>query len=284
MTDSIHQQRETLGNRLRELRLNAGLSGAELARRNEWHQTKISKIEYGRIKPSRDDIRAWCEHCDAVDEVPDLVASLENIKAAYLEWRKVLGTGTRRRQHALVSLSETSRIVRIYNPFFIPGFLQTAEYATGTLRNVSQFYQIPNDVEAGVAKRLERQQLLYRGNRRFHFLIGEQALHTTVSGADVMVGQLDRLLAVVGLPRVTLGIVPTVAELPFAPTNFSMFDNKIVLVEAITAELTVTQPREIKLYHRAFDTLAGLSVTGHAARELIGAALRIHGDRSIEDH
>lgn len=273
VTDSAHQQREALGGQLRALRLDAGLSGAELARRNKWHQTKVSKIEYGRIRPSRDDIRAWCEHCNAVDQVPDLIASLDNLNAAYLEWRKVLGTGTQRRQHALVNLTETSQIVRIYNPFFVPGFLQTAEYAAVVLQNVSKFYQTPNDVEAGVAKRLERQQLLYRGNRRFHFLIGEQALYTTVGADAVMIGQLDRLLAVTGLPRVTLAVVPAMAEILFAPTNFSMFDNKIVLVEAITAELTITQPREIKTYHQAFDTLAGQSVTGEGARALIRKAI-----------
>ncbi|MEV5649549.1 helix-turn-helix transcriptional regulator [Nocardia sp. NPDC052254] len=273
MTNSVDQQREALGARLRELRLTARLSGAELARRNQWHQTKVSKIEYGRIKPSRDDIHAWCRHCDATDHVPDLIASLENITTAHLEWRKVLGTGTKRRQHALVNLTEESEIIRIYNPQFIPGFLQTAEYAAGVLRNVSRFYRTPDDVDAGVAKRLERQQLLYRGIRRFHFLIGEQALYTTVGGTSVMTGQLDRLIAVTGLPRVTIGIVPATAEIPFAPANFSMFDTKIVLVEAITAELTVTQPREIKLYHQAFDTLVRLSVTGDAARELIHQAL-----------
>lgn len=273
VSSPIQQQREALGVRLRELRLTAGISGAELARRNGWHQTKVSKIEYGRIKPSRDDIRAWCTHCSALDQVPDLVASLENIKTAYLEWRKVLGTGTKRRQHALVNLTETSKIIRIYNPFFVPGFLQTAEYAARVLRNVSRFYQTPDDVEAGVAKRLERQQLLYRGNRKFHFLIGEQALYSTVGDAEVMIGQLDRLLAVSGLPRVTLGIVPATAEMPFAPTNFSMFDTKIVLVEAITAEITATQPQEIRLYHRAFEILAGQSATGERARLLIRRAL-----------
>jgi hypothetical protein len=52
-----------------------------------------------------------------------------------------------------------------------------------------------------------------------------------------------------------------------------MFDDRMVLVEAITAELKVTQPREIQLYRRAFDTLAGQSVTGDRARELIRKAL-----------
>ncbi len=98
-------------------------------------------------------------------------------------------------------------------------------------------------------------------------------MYTTVGTEGVMAGQLDRLLAVTGLPRVTLGIVPATAEIPFAPTNFSMFDRKIVLVEAIPAELTVTQPREIAIYARAFETLARQSLTGKDARALVGAAL-----------
>ncbi|WP_327149137.1 helix-turn-helix domain-containing protein [Nocardia sp. NBC_01329] len=273
VTGSIHQQREALGGRLRELRLDAGLSGAELARRSGWHQTKVPKIEYGKIKPSRDDIRSWCEHCNALDRIPDLVAGLDNIDAAYQEWRKVLGTGTKRRQHALVGLTEAAEIIRIYNPYFMPGFLQTAEYAAVVLQNVSSFYRTPGDIEAGVAKRLERQQLMYRGNRRFHLLIGEQALSTTVGGDPVMIGQLDRLLAVTGLPRVSFGIVSAAAEIPFPPTNFSMFDNTTVLVEGISAELTITQPREVDMYGRAFDILAMMSVTGDAARGLIRTAI-----------
>lgn len=88
-----------------------------------------------------------------------------------------------------------------------------------------------------------------------------------------MIGRLDRLLAITGLPRVTLGIVPAASEIPFPPTNFSMFDNTTVLVEGVSAELTITQPREIDVYGRAFDTLAEVSVTGEDARELIRAAL-----------
>ncbi len=82
-----------------------------------------------------------------------------------------------------------------------------------------------------------------------------------------------------GLPRVNFGIVPLNAELPMQLTNFVMFDERRVTVEAITAELTITQPREIKVYHRTFDILAGQSVTGEKARELIRRALEAqHGD------
>jgi Domain of unknown function (DUF5753) len=55
---------------------------------------------------------------------------------------------------------------------------------------------------------MERQQLLYRGDRRYNVILGEQALHTNIGGPDVMRGQLDRLLATMSLPRLNLGIIP----------------------------------------------------------------------------
>ncbi|MET8874201.1 helix-turn-helix transcriptional regulator [Nocardia sp. NPDC004604] len=56
MSDPLHQLREALGGRLRELRLNSGLTGTELAHLAGWHQTKVSKIEYGKTKPTDGDI------------------------------------------------------------------------------------------------------------------------------------------------------------------------------------------------------------------------------------
>jgi transcriptional regulator with XRE-family HTH domain len=273
VTSSLNQAKEALGARLRELRLDAGISGTELARRAGWHQTKVSKIEYGKTKPTDSDIQVWCVHTMSENQVPDLIATLRNIEAAWLEWRRVLGTGTKRRQQASIKLEANTEVMRIYHPFLIPGLLQTAEYAEGILRNVVEFQQVPDDVDQGVSKRMERQQILYRRHHLFHFVIGEQALHTTVGNDQTMIGQLDRLLAVVGMARVTLGIVPSDAPYRVSMTNFAIFDTERVMVETVTAELTVTQPREITQYGRAFDVLAGQSVTGEKARELICRAL-----------
>ncbi|MEU5763556.1 helix-turn-helix transcriptional regulator [Nocardia sp. NPDC047648] len=279
MTSSLDQAKEALGARLRELRLDAGVSGTELARRAGWHQTKVSKIEYGKTKPTDADIHAWCAHTGAENQIPDLIATLRNVEAAWLEWRRVLGTGTKRRQQASIKLEAKTEVMRVYHPFLIPGLLQTAEYAEGVLRSVVEFQQVPNDVDEGVSKRMERQQILYRRNHRFHFVIAEQALLTTVGNEQTMIGQLDRLLAVIGMPRVALGIVPAGSPYRVSMTNFTIFDNTRVMVETVTAELTVTQPREIAQYGRAFGVLAGQSVTGDAARELIRKALNARTPR-----
>jgi hypothetical protein len=88
-----------------------------------------------------------------------------------------------------------------------------------------------------------------------------------------MIGQLDRLLAVMSLPRVVLGIIPTGADY-LVPTNqFALHDNRLVQVETISAELTITPPREIALYAAAFDALHQQAVYGPAARNLITDAL-----------
>jgi transcriptional regulator with XRE-family HTH domain len=273
VTNSVHEQREALGKRLREIRKDAGLTGRQLAALAGWHESLVSKIETGNRTPTESQLHAYCTHTGTETQLADLIATVRNIESAYLEFKRLLHTGTGRRQQQSVALAEQSELMRIYEPVLIPGMLQTAEYAAAVLRRVTEFYRIPNDVDQGVSKRLEQQKVLYHGNHRFHILITEQSLATTVGDPEVMAGQLDRLLAVMGLPRVLFGIVPAGAEWLTPATNFVMFDDRMVMVEAITAELTITQPREIALYGRAFQTLAGQAVTGEAARGLIRTAL-----------
>ncbi|PSL01595.1 helix-turn-helix protein [Haloactinopolyspora alba] len=273
MTNSIHQAREALGQRLRDLRKDAGLTGRGLAVLAGWHSSKVSKIEYGRQTPSEEDIHAWCQHTGTGNQRADLIATVRNIEAMYVEWRRMLGTGTRRRQQASQTVEADTRLMRWYEPTLIPGLLHTAEYAEAVMRRVIAFYDIPDDLDAGVTARMERQQTLYRGDHRFHFIIAHQALLTTVGNDDVMIGQLDRLLAVMSLPRVAFGIIPPTAEYHVPANQFIMFDNRLVHVETISAELTISQPREIALYSRAFDELAKQAVVGEPARQLVTSAL-----------
>ncbi|WP_330252528.1 helix-turn-helix domain-containing protein [Nocardia sp. NBC_00565] len=273
VTNAARDAREALGQRLREIRRRAGLSGRQLAALADWHESKISKLEYGKLRASDADVRAYCAHAGAEDELADLLATLHNIDAAYMEMRRLLSTGTGRSQDKLVKLAEKTRLTRTYQNVLIPGILQTPEYARAILERSITRHRLPDDIDAGIAKRMERQQFLYHGDRRFHVLLAEQALLTTVGNDSVMIGQLDRLLVAAGLPRVTLGIVPAAAEIPQQTTNFVMFDDRMTTVETITAELTITQPREIATYGRTFDMLAELSVTGDIARALILAAV-----------
>ncbi|MEV5850463.1 Scr1 family TA system antitoxin-like transcriptional regulator [Streptomyces sp. NPDC051985] len=105
--------------------------------------------------------------------------------------------------------------------------------------------------------------------------LGEQALYSNFGGPEVMKGQLDRLLAVMRLPRLSLGIVPRAALTSIWQGNaFSMFDERLVLVETYSAEFSVAQPREVELYTKAFALLRQSAVYGGPVRDLISTAIQ----------
>ncbi|HEX7660633.1 MAG TPA: helix-turn-helix transcriptional regulator [Pseudonocardiaceae bacterium] len=275
MSDTVFQARQALGQRLRDIRNEAGLTGRDLAGLAGWHSSKISKIEYGKQAPTEDDIRVWCEHTGAQQQIPDLLATVRHLEAMYIEWRRMLAAGTRHRQRISVKLEAATTLMRWYEPHLVPGLLHTPDYATAILRKVIAFYNIPDDLEAGVATRMERQQILYRGDHRFHFILAQQALSTLVGDRGTMIGQLDRLLTVMTLPRVRLGIVPTWTSYEVPVNQFIMFDNRLVQIETISAELSITQPAEIALYNKAFTMLEQQAVYGKPARQLIDTALEV---------
>jgi transcriptional regulator with XRE-family HTH domain len=274
VSTQAQQAREAFGARLRDLRKDAGLTGRALADLTGWQLSKVSKIEHGKQNASEHDIREWCRRSNAEDQIPDLIATVRHIETMWLEWRRTLQTGVKVRQQRSLSLYRKTKVFRVYNPTVVWGTLQTAEYAAAVFRQVVDFFEIPDDIDAEVAARMERQQFLYRGDRRYHVLLGEQALHTNIGGPDVMRGQLDRLLASISLPRLNLGIIPLRSLYHIWPGNaFIMFDDRIVMVETYSAELTITQPRELALYAKAFALLNRSAVYGSPARALIAKAI-----------
>jgi len=272
-TSTVHKAREALGHRLRDVRRDAGLTGRGLAVLAGWHSSKVSKIEYGKQTPAEDDIRAWCRLCNAMNQADDLIVAVRDIEAMHVEWRRRLRTGTKARQEKSFSLEAETELMRWYEPVLVPGLLHTAEYATAVLRRVVAFYEIPDDVDAGVSARMERQQILYSPAHRFHFVIAQQALRTLVGDKSVMAGELDRLLSVMSLARIRLGIVPTGSPYVVPSNQFIIFDDRLVHIEAVSAEISVTQPREIELYLRAFTALAKSAVYGADARAIVMSEL-----------
>ncbi|MEV4124601.1 Scr1 family TA system antitoxin-like transcriptional regulator [Nocardia sp. NPDC049707] len=135
-----------------------------------------------------------------------------------------------------------------------------------TVMASSSFYRFPMASTDGVSKRLERNQLRYPWDHDFRIILAELTLHTDVAAGDVVVGRLDRLLAAMRVPRLSFGIVPMNAYCPAPSMNFVKYGDRMVLVEGSTAEPVITQPREIAIYARAFETFAGLAVIGAAAR------------------
>jgi len=271
---NVHEARNALGKRLRELRQQAGLSGRQLAESLSWPPSKISKLENGRQTPSDDDIRAWTRATNSEGETAALLASLHTLEVQHAEWQRVLRTGMRPRQNELAELDRKTRLFRAFEATVIPGLLQTAEYARARFAEGIRRLKLPNDINEAIQGRIQRQEILYRPDKRFHFVLTEAALRFRLCSPEVMLGQLDRLVSFSALPNVKLGIIGFDTQYATSPWHgFWLYDNEKVLVETFSAALDLRQPQEIELYSNAFEQLAAVAAYGRAARAIINRVI-----------
>ncbi|WP_067654902.1 helix-turn-helix domain-containing protein [Nocardia harenae] len=267
------EARRDLGTRLRGLRVSAHLRGYQLAEQAGWHPAKVSRIENGAQAVSEDDVTAWCRITGAEGELPDLLATVRNISAAWMEWRRIVGHGYASHQRRIGAMEDHAELLRGFDPQVFHGLLQTPDYARALLAAGMEFLGTERDLDAAVAARVERQRVLRQGRHRFCLLVGEQALRTTVGADAVMAGQLRHVLGLMELPRLVFGVVPGRALYFRRLTDFVLYGPRKVLVETITAESAITQPREIALYERVFARLAEQAVYGDDARMLVASEL-----------
>jgi transcriptional regulator with XRE-family HTH domain len=256
--------------RLRALRTQAGLSGKELAARNRWQQSKVSRLENGRQMPSPADVGAWAQTCGAdAETIQALLQLLSDVQAAQLDWKRRMRRGQEDVQLSYNQLVQEARLVRHFETTYVPGLLQTAEYARRVLSEMVVLHGLSvEDVAAAVATRMQRQQLLYDDAKSFEFILAEPVLHWMLCPPQVMRGQLDRLQTVIGVPNIRFGILPMNAQLKTAPQNaFQIYDD-LAIVETFVGE-TTHRDDESATYARVMDRLWDEAVTGEGARQLI---------------
>ncbi len=270
---NVHETRTALGKRLRELRSSAGISGRRLAESLSWPPSKVSKLENGRQTPTDDDIRDWTRVTGSVAETEALLASLHTLEVQHAEWQRVMRTGLRPRQQALIEWDQRTRLFRAFEATVVPGLLQTAEYARARFAEGIRRLKLPNDINDAVAARVQRQEILYRPDKRFHFVLTEAALRFRLCPPEVMLGQLDRLVSLSQLPNVRLGVIGFETQYATSPWHgFWLYDGERVLIETFSASLDLRQPQEIELYENAFEHLAAVASYGPAARGIINRA------------
>ncbi|MBC9731023.1 helix-turn-helix transcriptional regulator [Streptomyces sp. TRM68367] len=277
-SSSAQAAREALAVRLTHLRKDAGLTGKELSDRCGWHPAKTTRIQKGEVQPTDADIRSWCAACGAADQADDLIATARAVDSMYLEWRRAHRTGMRKTQEDFYDLYAQTGVTRAYVSNVVPGFFQTPAYATALMEAITDFQGTPNDVSEAVAARVARSRFLYEGGHRFVVLMEECVLRYRVGDAETMAGQLRHLLTVMPLPSVSLGVIPFTARRTMWPLEaFYLHDGTRSVVETLTAEVNVVQPRELADYRKAFGELTKMAVHGNAARALINAAINSLG-------
>ncbi|WP_282203471.1 helix-turn-helix domain-containing protein [Kitasatospora fiedleri] len=272
-SSSVQRGRQSLADQLREILRDSGLKGRDLAIACGWYPSKVSRLLNAHTPPSEDDVRAWCQACGVPERAADLIATLRAVTSMFVEWRRMERAGLKQAQEARRPLYERTHRFRSYSSWLIPGLIQTPGYTTAALQAIQQRRGLMDDVSAAVAARMERQRVMYEGDRRFAFLVEESVLRSGIGGAAVMRDQLHHLATAGSLPNVSLGVVPMRPDrLRWPAEGFWIFDAAQVNVELISGYLTITQPSEVAMYAETFAELAELAVYGAAARTLIASA------------
>ncbi|RMB87675.1 helix-turn-helix transcriptional regulator [Streptomyces shenzhenensis] len=273
-SSSAQAARAALAARLRDIRLDAGITKRELAARCGWSEAKSSRIENARTAPSDDDLRAWCHACGADDQAASLVAANRQADSMYVQWKRLQRTGLKQLQTANLSLFERTRHFKVYCSNVVPGFLQTPGYAAALLRAIATFRGLPDDVADAVTARMNRSRILHENGRTFAIVLEETVLRYRLGDAGVMAGQLGSLLSAMDLPSVSLGIIPAAAERSmWAIESFTAFDDRRVDHEPLSASVKITAPDEVDQYLKAFGALHQHAVYGADARALIVRAI-----------
>jgi transcriptional regulator with XRE-family HTH domain len=122
------RERRELGGRLRELRAAAELTGTELARLMGISQSKLSKIETGRVSASVEDIERFADALKLPEDVREsLLDHATTILTEFNTWRVLTRRRLQRKQREVYEIELSSTEMKTFHAILIPGLLQTAE-------------------------------------------------------------------------------------------------------------------------------------------------------------
>ncbi|MGH8907094.1 MAG: helix-turn-helix domain-containing protein [Egibacteraceae bacterium] len=270
---SSARARSRLSDELRRLRLHAGLSTTDLATRLSWSQSKVSRIERAAQAIAIPDVRVWAATLGAsAGMIDDLVALAERALTEARDWRLELAGGLAAKQAVVGELENVVQRIRSFTADVIPGLLQTLDYA----RHLFAFTHPAggSDVAAAAAARIARQHILYGQDRRFEFVIAEQALWWRPGPWPMLAAQVAHIAAVATLGHVEVGVIPLDAEAVAFYDSFEILDDNLVTMELPTRELHLRDPDEISFYAARFARLKSAAVTGDDAAGLLARLQR----------
>ena len=177
-----------------------------------------------------------------------------------------------------VSLEEAAVTIRAYEPHFVPGLLQTEEYArqvltTGSVGRTAD----PARIERHVALRLERQSLLTRPEAPvFWAVLDETVLRRPVGSSAVMHAQIDRLLEATELPNVTIQVAEFAAGYhpgtysPFVLFRFGVPEvPDMVYIEYLTGALYLDGAGEVSQHMEAMDRIVATAESARRTRQIL---------------
>jgi transcriptional regulator with XRE-family HTH domain len=251
--------RARVGQELRRIREDAGLSGERVAAALGWSQSKLSRIETARFSVTIWDLAHLLDHYGVVEEeraeLMTAIADDSDMGGAWI----VRAGGPPRRQREVAAVESRVTRLRQYHPIAVPGQLQSASYA----REVARASGLTKPERISTL-RMERQRLLSEGDPPdYHVVVDERCLWRWPGHKALMQEQIDHMVARAELPSICLQVLPTGGEaLALALSPFLIYDFRAegspttVLIETHTTDLYLSAPKDVHGYDSLFEMLA----------------------------
>ena len=270
-----------LGAQLRRLREGAGISREDAGYHIRASGSKISRMELGRVSFKERDVVDLLELYGITDaEEREKLIQLTREANATPWWQKYQDVVPDWFQ-VYVGLEEAAQLIRVYEMQFVPGLLQTEEYARAVVLQGAPGLE-PAEVDRRVAVRWGRQNLFAKGKApRFWAVVDEAALRRPIGGKDVLAAQIERLMDAVNEPNITLQVMPfrygghAAESGAFTIMRFPEADlPDIVYMEYLTGALYLDKPEEVERYAAVMERLSVAATSPDRTRELLASMLK----------
>jgi transcriptional regulator with XRE-family HTH domain len=263
-------RRRELGERLRALRTERGLTVDQVAEQLMCSPSKVSRMETGHRNATLRDVRDLCEFYGITDQAErDRLMTLVR-EARQSGWWQSYGL----EYSEYVGYEAEAISIRDFQSSVVPGLLQTADYARanheGTMQRLDS-----DEIERKIEAKLKRQTILSQPSPpAFMAVLDEAVLHRLVGGAAVMSEQLNRLLKAASQPNITIQVIPfTLGAHPGMESNFSIIElpatSGVVFVEGLIGSFYLQKPEELDRYRAVFDRLQTIALSPKDTIDLI---------------
>jgi transcriptional regulator with XRE-family HTH domain len=263
------RDRQNLASALHDLRKVSGLSGDRLARRCGMSQSKVSRIETGRLLPSVIDVEQVLTALEVDDaRRRELLALARVANAEYQDVRASVRRGLHHRQREIAALEANATQVRHFLPTLITGLLQVPEYMRAAMSTPVR--PAAGDVSKALSRKLERQAVLHDKTKNFEFLLTESAIRWQLCEPSVMAVQIDHLVSLSQLPNIRIGALPLSVQVrDGAYHTFVTYDRRLVTIELFTGQLVLRDPKDVDHYRALFDFFAAHTLWADEARSAL---------------
>ncbi|MCX4237154.1 helix-turn-helix domain-containing protein [Streptomyces sp. NPDC020707] len=272
--------RMILGRQLEELRTRAGLTFEQAGAAIGVSHSTIRRMEAAKVARLRLPDAEKLLQIYGVSDQQEIDTFLKSVREAnkrgwWHTYRDVLPDWF----SAYLSLEQAALQIRAYEAQFVPGLLQTEQYARALL-GAGNPHASGEATDRRVALRMRRQELLTRDSPpRVWIVMDETVLRWPVGGPEVMRAQIDRLIEVNSLPHVTLQVMPF-ANGPHPAMRagaFHLFRFRarelpdIVYLSGLVGAVYLDKDDDVVVYREALDRLGAQSAPARKTEALLGA-------------